>query len=93
VSLIPPEELGAKTTTNQPVRIEELLGDTDVALSPTAAGLYIPEQEILKRSKYQWFARLSPKQVLESKTLIGKYLLINAAGCNRGVAPPYDAVR
>ena len=81
VSLIPPEELGVKTTTNKAILIEDLLGDTDVPLSPTAAGLYIPEQDILKRSKYQWFARLSPKQVLESNTLIAKYLLVNAVGC------------
>jgi hypothetical protein len=81
VSLIPPEELSVKTTTNKPVLIEDLLSDTDVPLSPTAAGMYIPEQEILKRSKYQWFARLSPQQVLESHTLIGKYLLVKASGC------------
>jgi hypothetical protein len=86
VSLIPAEELGVKTITNKAILIEDLLGDTDVPLSPTAAGLYIPEQDILKRSKYQWFARLSPKQVLESHTLIGKYLLVNAAGCG-GAAP------
>jgi hypothetical protein len=81
VSLIPAEELGVKTTTNKPVLIEELLADVDVPLSPTAAGLYIPEQEILRRSKFQWFARLSPKQVLESNTLVGKYLLVKATGC------------
>jgi hypothetical protein len=76
LSIIPAEELGVKTTTNKPVLLEELLADTDVPLSPTAVGLYIPEQEILKRSKFQWFARLSPKQVLETHTLIGKYLLV-----------------
>ena len=81
VSLIPAEELGVKTTTNKPVLIEELLADIDVPLSPTASGIYIPEQEILKRSKFQWFARLSPAQVLESHTLIGKYLLVKASGC------------
>jgi hypothetical protein len=81
VSIIPAEELGVKTTTNKPVLLEELLADIDAPLSPTAAGLYIPEEEILKRSKYQWFARLSPKQVLESHTLIGKYLLVKATGC------------
>lgn len=81
VSLIPAEELGVKTTTNKPVLLEELMADHDVPLSPTAAGIYIPEQEILRRSKFQWFARLSPKQVLESNTLVGKYLLVKASGC------------
>jgi hypothetical protein len=81
VSIIPAEELGVKTTKNKPVLIEELLADNDVPISPTAAGIYIPEHEILKRSKFQWFARLSPKQVLESHTLIGKYLLIKTTKC------------
>ena len=76
LSLIPAEELGVKTTTNKPVLIEELLADNDVPLSPNTVGIYIPEQDILKRSKFQWFARLSPKQVLESNTLVGKYLLL-----------------
>ena len=84
VSLVPPEELGVKTTTNKAILIEELLADVDVPISPTAAGIYIPEQEILKRSKYQWFARLSPKQVLESNTLIGKYILL---GVRLGLRP------
>jgi hypothetical protein len=82
VSLIPAEELGAKTTTNKPVLLEELLSDVDIRLSPTSAGIYIPSCEILKRNKFQWFARLSPKQVLESNTLIGKYILAKASGCS-----------
>lgn len=82
VSIIPAEELGAKTTNNKPVLIEELLGDVDIRLSPTSAGIYVPDQEILKRTKYQWFARLSPAQVLESNTLVGKYILAKATGCS-----------
>ena len=93
LSVIPAEELGVKTTTNKPVLLEELMADHDLPLSPTIAGLYIPEQEILRRSKFQWFARLSPKQVLESNTLVGKYLLVKATGCSSGGAPQYDAVR
>jgi hypothetical protein len=82
VSLIPAEELGAKTTKNKPVLIEELLADVDIHLSPTTAGIYIPDKDILKRHKFQWFARLSPAQVLESNTLIGKYMLAKAVGCD-----------
>ena len=81
VSLIPAEELGAKTMKNKPVLIEELLADVDIHLSPTTAGIYIPEKDILKRHKFQWFARLSPAQVLESNTLVGKYMLAKAVGC------------
>jgi len=41
-------------------------------------GVYVPSCEILKRSKFEWFARLSVKQVLESDTIVGKLLLTNA---------------
>ena len=92
LSVIPAEELGVKTTTNKPVLVEELLADTDIPLSPTAVGLYIPDQEILKRSKFQWWARLSPKQALETHTLIGKYLLVGlrpqTTQCDKPSAPP-----
>jgi hypothetical protein len=57
------------------------MGDVDIRISPTSAGIYIPDQEILKRTKFQWFARLSPSQVLESNTLIGKYILAKSSGC------------
>ena len=41
-------------------------------------GILIPADEVLKRRKYEWFARLSQKQVLESNSIIGNYLLVNA---------------
>ena len=42
-------------------------------------GILIPSEEILNRRKYEWFARLSQKQVLESNTIIGNYLLLSIA--------------
>ena len=48
-----------------------------INLTDRVQGLYIPADEIIKRSAYQWFARLSAKQALDSDTMIGKYLLIS----------------
>jgi len=52
------------------------LGDTFINLSGKVRGLYIPADEILKRTKYQWFARLSAKQLSTSDTMVGKYMAI-----------------
>ena len=57
------------------ILIDDLIGDQDVDLDKTALGLYIPERELLRRTAFGWFVRMSPEQVLESNTLIGKYLL------------------
>ena len=40
-------------------------------------GILIPSEELLSRVKYGWFIRLSPKQVLNSDTIIGNYLLLS----------------
>ena len=48
-----------------------------IKLNDEALGLYIPWNELINRTSLQWFVRLSPQQVLESDTIIGKQLLIN----------------
>jgi len=57
------------------ILIDDLIGDQDINLDKNAVGLYIPERELLRRISFGWFVRLSPEQVLESNTIIGKYLL------------------
>jgi hypothetical protein len=71
------DEFGVKDTHGKPITIETLLGNTFIELPAKAKGLYIPADEILRRTAFQWFARLSAKQVLDSDTMIGKYLLIS----------------
>ena len=40
-------------------------------------GILIPSNELLNRLNFGWFIRMSPKQVLESNTIIGNYLLLS----------------
>jgi hypothetical protein len=37
-------------------------------------GIYIPEKEVLTRKKYQWFAVMDGENILESNTILSKYL-------------------
>lgn len=77
IKLINGYELGIKDIKDRPVVIEDLLGNTYINFKKDIYGVYIPEDEILKRSKFEWFSRLNVKQVLESDTIIGKLLLTN----------------
>ena len=76
MNMISAEKLGLKDVNSVPVTIERLMGNTYIDLNGAVQGLYIPANEILKRTAFQWFARLSAKQALASDTIIGKYLLI-----------------
>jgi hypothetical protein len=74
MNLIGGEFIGIKTRKRKPVLIEELLEDNYLDLNENMYGIYIPEDEILKRPKYQWFAVLTSEQILETKTFITKHI-------------------
>jgi len=76
MSAITSTMFGIKTAScGNAILIDDLIGDQDVDVDKNALGLYIPERELLRRTAFGWFVRMSPEQVLESNTLIGKYLL------------------
>jgi hypothetical protein len=60
----------------QPILLEDLLGQTPFDLSPTAYGILIPSEDILKRPHYEWFASLSAKEAIQADTMISRYLLL-----------------
>jgi hypothetical protein len=77
INLIGADKLGIQNIRGKPITVEMLMSDIFIDLSCDAVGVYVPEDEILKRKAYQWFPRLSTGQVLESSTNIGKLLLTN----------------
>jgi hypothetical protein len=76
VKLIPGKLIGTKTMNDETILVDDLLSNDYIDLYPQAYGIYIPAKEILNRRHYEWFARLSPKQVLESNVIISKYILL-----------------
>ncbi len=78
IILINGMEIGIKCENSKPIKIEELMSSNYLDLYPETYGILIPARDILMRRQYEWFARLSEKQVLESDTIIGKYVLITS---------------
>ena len=86
INLVNGVNISTKSIENQPVLIEDLIGNTPLKISNNRYGIFIPADQVLNRLQYQWFARMSAKQVLESDTIIGNYLLLaNAPGSNSAV--------
>ena len=77
INLIPSEQIGT-IANNNPVTIDTLLTNDTLTLSSNAYMLYIPRDEILKRTRYNWIAKLDPEQVLNSNTNLGKYLILSS---------------
>jgi len=89
-TLIDGKFIGTKTMEDTPIILDDLMSHDYIEIYPKTYGIYIPADEVLKRTNYEWFARMSPKQVLESKIIIAKYLLLaNAPDSEkRGVIEP-----
>ena len=89
INLIDGVEIGTKTTDDKQIIIDDLMSNHYLQLCPQAYGILIPADEILNRRKFEWFARMSQKQVLESNTIIGNYLLLSTAP-HQGILEPLE---
>ena len=70
--------IGTRTIHDKPVIVEDLLGESYIPYDEDKlCAIYIPGDEILKRTKYEWFTRMSIKQVLTSGVQISKYILLS----------------
>jgi hypothetical protein len=65
--------IGAKTNSDEQVLMEDLLSYSPIDFYKKMYGIYIPAHEILHRTNYEWFARLSEKQIMKSNLTLCKY--------------------
>jgi hypothetical protein len=68
-------DVGIKTTEGKPILLENLMEEDYLALDTGTYGIYIPADEILKRTKYQWFAMVPSEEVFNTNAIIAKYLM------------------
>lgn len=62
--LIPGTKLGVKTAKYQkPLLIEEWMEEARLDIDPNAWGIYMDNDEILVRNKYNWLAAISVEEL------------------------------
>lgn len=89
IYLVDGKYLGIKTLDDDPVLVENLLGEDYINYYKDMYGIWIPSKMILKRTAYEWFARMSETQVLKGNFILSKYILIaSAPDIHLGVIEP-----
>uniref|UniRef100_A0A6C0BRN2 Nucleotide-diphospho-sugar transferase domain-containing protein n=1 Tax=viral metagenome TaxID=1070528 RepID=A0A6C0BRN2_9ZZZZ len=73
ITVVSGRKIGTKLTNDKPLGLEELFASDNEYLPTAGYGVYIPSSEVLLRQKYQWFARLSEKEILDSDMVVSKY--------------------
>ena len=82
-------EIGTKTIDEKPIVLDDLMSNEYLNLYQGTYGVLIPSDEILNRRKFEWFARMSQKQVMDSDTIIGNYILL-ANSPEQGILEPLE---
>jgi hypothetical protein len=77
ITVISGEKIGIKTRKKM-ISIEDLFSTESISFSDDIYGIYIPDKEILQRHNYEWFSRLSKKEVLSGDTILQKYIIITS---------------
>lgn len=77
IQVVPACRVGVVDKSKRLVGVEGLLGSSYVDYCDCIAGIWIPSEEILRRNKYGWFARMSHEQLFDSNTELGRRLLVS----------------
>jgi len=87
MNLVGGEVIGVKTQCRKPILIENLLEEEYLNLSPQCVGIAIPDEDILSRTKYQWFAAMDVRDLVEGGSILSKYARAAIVSGNREHLP------
>ena len=76
MTLIGGEYVGVKTAKGKPVLLDDLMEETYLDLHTDCVGVYIPENELLSRKRYQWFAVMPTDELMNTNMFITRYMKI-----------------
>jgi hypothetical protein len=89
--LIPGTDVGTKTVDEVPVTVDTLLSEDYIYFYPKMYGIWIPADQILKRRKFEWFARMSPQQIFQGNFILAKYIVLATAPDSKmGIIEPLE---
>jgi len=64
--------LGVQTRNHRPVLLDDLMGQAPIDLVENPYGVYVPDEELLSRTRYSWLAETD--DVLGADVIVAKYL-------------------
>ena len=66
--------VGIKSKGGKRILLDDLMGEDFLDLDCGAYGIVVPADEVLSRSKHQWLAYLSTRELMKTKIILVKYL-------------------
>lgn len=69
---------GTKNKKNENITLDDLMSNHKLNLHELNIGLYLPYDEIMKRTLYKWYIRMSERQVLGCNCAFSYYMIENS---------------
>lgn len=82
MELVGGEKIGIRTRTGKAIGLEDIMEEKYLDLAGDCYGVYIPGAEILRRTKYQWFAVMSREELLGTNIAIVRYIKASVVDAN-----------
>ena len=87
MNLVGGEFVGVKTAKGKPILLENLMEEEYLDLSSECVGVFIPYEDVLARTKYQWFAVMDTREILDSQFILSKYMRLSIMSGNKQHIP------
>jgi hypothetical protein len=93
MTLIGGELIGVKTQKRKVILLDDLMEENFLDLNKSIYGIYIPNEELLKRHKYKWFAVINESMLMNSSSIICKYLKASIVDTTSEYSSPSSQIR
>jgi hypothetical protein len=77
VHVVSPSKTGVRAKDGSAIYPEMLLGTTFIAFPEDMVGIWLPEEELLKRQTLAWFATATVPEIMASNTVLGKFMALS----------------
>ena len=87
MNLVDGEVVGVKTQKGRPILVDDLMEEEYLDLGPSCVGIAIPGEDILLRTKFQWFAVMDTRTILDANFILSKYARVAILSGNKEHIP------
>ena len=77
ITVVNGKEVGVKDNKNNQILLDDLMEEKLLNVGKYIYGVHIPSDELLKRTKYSWFAVMSEEELLNTRIALTKYLKVS----------------
>lgn len=82
LELVSGDKIGIRTKNGKNIGLEDIMEEKYLDLSGDCYGVYIPGADVLKRTKYQWFAVMSREELLGTNIAIVRHIKASMVDAN-----------